>query len=158
MQVQVGGERNRSTGLVVALEPTSPLTHPQPHRTVSGTNSHWQHGSQRLLRTDNCPQPKEARPHRLTLLRTSNQHLDSSAHGLVRRGRSQLALFPYPLITPFGLRAPRRSSSVVRQVAVWPTQSSLAHVSTKATPSWQPSCSSSASCAPTRPPLPSRSS
>ena len=29
---------------------------------------------------------------------TSNQHFDSSAHGLVRRGRS--SLFPYQLITP----------------------------------------------------------
>ena len=44
----------------------------------------------------NCPQPKEAQP---CLYASANiqliRHLDSSAHGYYRRGRSQLALFPY---------------------------------------------------------------
>jgi hypothetical protein len=40
----------------------------QLHRTVSDTNSSWYHGFVASLRTDNCPQPKEAQPlsHALT--------------------------------------------------------------------------------------------
>ena len=56
---------------LVRVQPSHDQVGHQLHHTVSDTNRYWYHGSQLLLRTDNCLQPKEAQPlsHALT---TSN--------------------------------------------------------------------------------------